>query len=70
MARLPEPDQPYDMIWAEGSAYLIGVVRAPWSAADVARSEWVKPSVKRSPNYLNRARCGVRRFLDWLGLKY
>jgi hypothetical protein len=51
MARLPEPDQPYDMIWAEGSAYLIGVVRAPWSAADVAGCESLKPSGKRSPNY-------------------
>jgi cyclopropane fatty-acyl-phospholipid synthase-like methyltransferase len=28
MARLPPPDQPYDVIWAEGSAYIIGVERA------------------------------------------
>lgn len=28
MARLPVPDQPYDVIWAEGSAYIIGVERA------------------------------------------
>ena len=28
MARLAVPDQPYDVIWAEGSAYIIGVERA------------------------------------------
>lgn len=28
MARLPVPDQPYDVVWAEGSAYIIGVERA------------------------------------------
>ncbi len=28
MARLPVPDRPYDAIWAEGSAYIIGVERA------------------------------------------
>jgi cyclopropane fatty-acyl-phospholipid synthase-like methyltransferase len=28
MARLAVPDQPYDLIWAEGSAYIIGVERA------------------------------------------
>lgn len=28
MAHLPVPDQPYDVIWAEGSAYIIGVERA------------------------------------------
>jgi SAM-dependent methyltransferase len=28
MARLPVPDRPYDVIWAEGSAYIIGVERA------------------------------------------
>lgn len=28
MAQLPVPDRPYDVIWAEGSAYIIGVPRA------------------------------------------
>jgi DNA-binding transcriptional MerR regulator/ubiquinone/menaquinone biosynthesis C-methylase UbiE len=28
MAQLPVPDQPWDVIWAEGSAYIIGVERA------------------------------------------
>lgn len=28
MARLPVPDQPYDVLWSEGSAYIIGVDRA------------------------------------------
>ncbi len=28
MARLPAPAEPYDAIWAEGSAYIIGVERA------------------------------------------
>jgi SAM-dependent methyltransferase len=28
MARMPVPDRPYDAIWAEGSAYIIGVERA------------------------------------------
>jgi DNA-binding transcriptional MerR regulator/precorrin-6B methylase 2 len=28
MAQLPLPEQPWDMIWAEGSAYIIGVERA------------------------------------------
>jgi SAM-dependent methyltransferase len=28
MAQLPVPDRPWDVIWAEGSAYIIGVERA------------------------------------------
>jgi ubiquinone/menaquinone biosynthesis C-methylase UbiE len=28
MAQLPVPEQPWDVIWAEGSAYIIGVERA------------------------------------------
>lgn len=30
MAQLPVPEQPWDVIWAEGSAYIIGVERALW----------------------------------------
>jgi SAM-dependent methyltransferase len=41
MARLPAPDQPYDVIWAEGSAYIIGVERALDAWRSMLRSEGV-----------------------------